>query len=92
MRIGIDIRKYSDFGIGTYIQNLLTEYCKNEDLELTLFASDDQITRLNQTMRATFIAENSGKYSLQELFSLSKKANGPNIDLLHVPHYTLPVI
>ena len=91
MRIGIDIRKYNDFGIGTYIQNLLVEYSKCTDIELTLFATPEQILQHRERMRGIFIAENSTKYSVQELFSLSRKANGTNIDLLHEPHYTLPL-
>lgn len=90
MRIGIDIRKYFDFGIGTYIQNLLAEFNKNNHLALTYFATDEQKIILHHSLSGTFVAENSAKYSLQELFSVSKSANTSQIELLHVPHYTLP--
>jgi len=91
MRVGIDIRKYFDFGIGTYIQNLLAEFSKNNLLEMTYFATDEQKIVLQNSLNGKFVSENSSKYSLQELFSLSKNANADSIDLLHVPHYTLPL-
>lgn len=91
MRIGIDIRKYSDFGIGTYIQNLLVEFHKQSAHEYVYFAADEQRALLQRSFSGSFVLENSPKYSLKELYSLSQKANAEHLNVLHVPHYTLPV-
>lgn len=91
MRVGIDIRKYYDFGIGTYIQNILAEFQKQNKHEFIYFASDEQKKILRQWLNSAFVSENSPKYSLKELFSLSWEANAQHLDLFHAPHYTLPV-
>jgi glycosyltransferase involved in cell wall biosynthesis len=91
MRIGIDIRKYYDYGIGTYIQNLTNVFQTQSDLDCVYFAQDDLIPSLSNSLKGKFISDNSPKYSLQELYSVSKKANCENLQLFHAPHYTLPV-
>ncbi len=91
MRIGIDIRKYFDYGIGTYIQNLVTIYQDKPNLNCVYFAQDDLISSISNSLHGEFISDNSSKYSLQELYSVSIKANSQHIDLFHAPHYTLPI-
>lgn len=91
MRLGIDIRKYNDYGIGTYIQNLVNGYQNEPNLECIYFAQDELQKTLNNTINGRIITDNSSKYSLRELFSVSKKANAHNLDVFHAPHYTLPI-
>ncbi len=90
MRIGIDIRKYTDFGIGTYIQNLTTILQTHSELECVFFAQDELKSLLKDKLKGKIVVDNSSKYSLQELFSVSKKANTQHLDVFHSPHYTLP--
>jgi glycosyltransferase involved in cell wall biosynthesis len=92
--IGIDVRKYRDFGIGTYIQNLLEQYSKKPCGPTTLLAAPNDA----RTLAARYASEGwttainaSPKYSIQELFSLSRQARLNQLDVLHCPHYTLPV-
>ncbi|MFA6455530.1 MAG: glycosyltransferase family 1 protein [Bacteroidota bacterium] len=91
MRIGIDIRKYHDFGIGTYIQNLMNVYQHREDFDCIYFGNDDIQSEISRLKKGSFIADNSPKYSLQELTSVSKKANSQQLNLFHSPHYTYPI-
>ncbi len=91
MRIGIDIRKYYDYGIGTYIQNLINVFQNQPDLNCVYFAQDELKESLKSNLNGNFVTNNSAKYSLQELFSVSRKANAQHLDLFHAPHYTLPV-
>lgn len=89
--IGIDVRKYRDFGIGTYIQNLLEQYRLSHEQGITLFAapSDAQAIAALYGMKTETNA--SMKYSLGELFTLSRQAVHNKLDVLHCPHYTLPL-
>jgi alpha-1,3-rhamnosyl/mannosyltransferase len=91
MRIGIDIRKYQDYGIGTYIQNLVNAFQSQPDLDCIYYASDDFRSDGLDLQKGKIVTDSSPKYSLQELISLSKKANSDFLDLYHAPHYTLPV-
>ena len=91
MRIGIDIRKYYDYGIGTYIQNLVSSFQNQSDLNCVYFGQDDLKLSLANSLNGEFISDNSKKYSLQELYTVSKRANIQRLDLFHSPHYTLPI-
>jgi len=91
MRIGLDIRKYYDYGIGTYIQNIVNNFQIQKEIECVYFAQDNLISSISNSLKGEFIADNSPKYSLQELYTVSKKANLCRLDLFHSPHYTLPV-
>ena len=91
MRIGIDIRKYQDYGIGTYIQNLVNAFQNQSDLDCIYYASDDFRSDGMNIRRGKIVTDSSPKYSLQELISLSRKANSDHVDLYHSPHYTFPI-
>jgi glycosyltransferase involved in cell wall biosynthesis len=92
VRIGIDARKLHDFGIGTYIRNLLrqlarldhnTEYvllCRPEDRE-TLGA-------LGANFRA--VSETAENYSLSEQLRIPLALKREGVTLFHAPHYVLP--
>jgi len=90
MRIGIDVRKYRDFGIGTYIQNLLHALDSQTDHDVVMFVSPSDEQKIRQSHRGTVVLNSSAKYSLSELFTLSAQANDHQVDLFHSPHYTLP--
>ncbi len=92
MRIAIDARKLHDFGIGTYIRNLLkhlalldqdTEFvplCRPQDTEA--------IRTLGPNFRPLPIA--SKPYSVAEQFTLPARLVPEHVALLHEPHYVLP--
>jgi glycosyltransferase involved in cell wall biosynthesis len=92
MRIAIDARKLHDFGIGTYIRNILlglarldqqTEYivlCRPRDVEL---AND-----LGANFRA--VPETARPYSLAEQIAIPVSLVRERAHLLHEPHYVLP--
>jgi glycosyltransferase involved in cell wall biosynthesis len=88
MRIVLDARKYFDFGIGTYIQNLIPRIGTYCDLAVLLAPEDtDRITFPHPIEK---IVNDSGKYSMRELRSIAKDANRLKADVFHVPHYTVP--
>jgi len=71
VRIGIDARKLHDFGIGTYIRNLLKQLARiDHDTEFVLFSRPEDcagIASLGENFRA--VAHRAGNYSVAEQFS-----------------------
>jgi len=92
VRIGIDARKLHDFGIGTYIRNLLrhlarmddrTEYvvvCRPEDREA--------LASLGANFRA--VPESAGNYTVSEQVRIPLVLRREGVTLFHAPHYVLP--
>jgi len=91
MRIGIDVRKLNDFGIGTYLRNLLEHLAKKDPKNnYILFCPSppDSLDLPGPNFRK--VVESAGKYSLQELIRLPLQMKYYKLDLFHAPHYTLP--
>ncbi len=85
--IGIDIRKLGDYGIGTYIRNLLVELDKlGGEHKYLLFRKPDEKTDSLPLGMETRV-EKSRLYSPLEPFKLGRSARREGIDLLHCPHY-----
>jgi glycosyltransferase involved in cell wall biosynthesis len=94
VRIGIDARKRHDFGIGTYIRNLLRELAKlDRQTDYVVFCNpgDVEETRaLGDNFRA--VPERSGPYSITEQLSIPLAVKRERLDLFHSPHYVLPAL
>jgi glycosyltransferase involved in cell wall biosynthesis len=90
VNVGIDARKYFDFGIGTYIRNLAGVFDRQTGDQFTYFVSPDDAGRISRTHRGSTIVNRSKKYSVRELVSMSLQANRAGISVFHAPHYTLP--
>jgi len=94
VRITIDIRKLHDFGIGTYVRNLLRELNKiDHDTDYILLCqhdNDDFLKQLGENFNT--LVDRSGHYSLREQISIPIKVSHSSSDLFHVPHYVLPAL
>jgi glycosyltransferase involved in cell wall biosynthesis len=92
MRIAIDARKLHDFGIGTYIRNLVHELAKLDPAsEYVLFARPGDLAEVAGTgPNVRGIAETAGAYSFREQYRLPMAARRAGADLYHAPHYVLP--
>lgn len=92
MRIAIDARKLHDFGIGTYVQNLLRQLARLDGKhEYVIFCvkSDEQVLAdLGPQFR--IVIDNSQPYSLLEQLSIPARLAQERVDLFHSPHYVLP--
>ena len=92
MRIGIDVRKLHDFGIGTYIRNLLRQLARlDHTSEFVLFCRPEDRTAvgtLAQNFRA--VPVNAGNYSVAEQITLPWAVRREGVTLFHAPHYVLP--
>jgi len=90
--IVIDARKYFDYGIGTYIQELIAQLCvQDHENRYSLVVSDGEADKSVGPAKWSQSAVGYGKYSLSELLFLGRHAlRGLKGDLFHIPHYTLP--
>jgi len=92
--IGIDARKLGDFGIGTYIYNLVRALAEiDQENQYVLFVGTpgrDLLADLPDNFRLVF--EHAPPYSVRELVALSWKLLRLRLDLYHATHYVLPAI
>ncbi len=92
MRIGIDARKLHDFGIGTYIRNLLRQLARiDRTSEFVLFCRPQDVTAL-ASLGENFrpVAEAAGNYSVAEQLRIPLALKRHGVTLFHAPHYVLP--
>ncbi|MEX1127218.1 MAG: glycosyltransferase family 1 protein [Vicinamibacterales bacterium] len=94
MRIAIDARKLRDYGIGTYIRNLvrnLARIDRTTDYVLIVQPSDVEIaSELGDNFRT--VPDWSGNYSVREQLSIPLDLRREKVDLFHAPHYVLPAL
>jgi glycosyltransferase involved in cell wall biosynthesis len=92
MRVAIDARKLHDFGIGTYIRNLLRQLARiDRETEYVLLsrAADLELTsQLGPNFRS--VLEPSPNYSLREQVHVPWVLRRERPDVFHAPHYVLP--
>ncbi len=94
MRVAIDVRKLHDFGVGTYVRNLVGELARlDHDTEYVLLCRRDDLglgSKLGENFRT--VANSSGHYSLGEQISIPINVGRAAPDLFHTPHYVLPAL
>lgn len=92
MRICIDARKLDDFGIGTYIRNLLAGLAQiDSEFEYFVLVSDKAVAQIEPLGdRFHPVVENAPGYSLRELMAVSSQLRRLRPDLFHATHYVLP--
>ena len=92
MRIAIDARKLHDYGIGTYVRNLLRHLSRlDRETEYVLicrFHDCGFAAELGENFRA--VVESSPAYSIREQFLVPMDLRREGVDLFHAPHYVLP--
>jgi glycosyltransferase involved in cell wall biosynthesis len=92
MRVAIDARKLHDFGIGTYIRNLLRHLARiDQHTEYVLLCGEADLgvaAQLGPNFRA--VLEPSPNYSVREQFHVPWVLRRERPDLYHAPHYVLP--
>ncbi|MGB7219641.1 MAG: glycosyltransferase family 1 protein [Vicinamibacterales bacterium] len=92
MRIGIDARRLHDFGIGTYIRNLLRQLARidhqSEFVVLCRPMDRDALSSLGENFR--LIPEHAKTYSVAEQITVPLALRREGVELFHAPHYVLP--
>jgi glycosyltransferase involved in cell wall biosynthesis len=93
-RIAIDARKWRDYGIGTYVRNIVRAlalidtantyflFCHHEDVPTLKDLSENFVP----------VVDESPGYSLREHWSLPSQLRKLGADLFHEPHYVLPLL
>jgi glycosyltransferase involved in cell wall biosynthesis len=93
MKIAIDARKWRDFGIGTYVRNLV-RHLASLDRETTYFLfcnAADEATLRDLAANFVPVVDGSAGYGVREHLSIPWKLRRLGADLLHVPHYVRPL-
>jgi glycosyltransferase involved in cell wall biosynthesis len=92
VRVGIDARKLHDYGIGTYVRNLLNELARqDDDAEYSLLcapADVEAVRALGPRFQPCVIR--AGNYSVAEQWSVPWALARSRLDLFHAPHYVVP--
>jgi glycosyltransferase involved in cell wall biosynthesis len=92
VRIAIDARKLRDYGIGTYVRNLLRHLPrldkKNEYVVLCGKADCGTVEEFGENLRA--VPELAPGYSVREQLQVPLDLRREGVDLFHAPHYVLP--
>jgi hypothetical protein len=93
-KIAIDVRKWRDYGIGTYVRNLVRHLAHlDRDTTYFLFCDPaDEATLRDLAENFVPVVDSSRGYRLQEHISIPLKLRRLGVDLLHSPHYVLPLL
>ena len=94
MKIAIDVRKWRDYGIGTYVRNLVRHLARldHETTYFLLCELSDEATLRDLAENFVPVVEASAGYSLREHFSIPRQLRRLRADLFHSPHYVLPLM
>lgn len=93
-RVGIDARRLKDFGIGSYIRNLLEAIARRPEAAAYRFRvyarSEDRGAVPALPGNFEIVEENSAGYSVAELTRFSWRLMRDRLDLFHATHYVIP--
>jgi glycosyltransferase involved in cell wall biosynthesis len=91
VRIAIDTRKLHDYGIGTYVRNLVRELARQQfdDAYVLLCRPEDATFVESLGPRFEALVDRSRNYSAREQLSIPLALNRARVDLFHAPHYVV---
>jgi glycosyltransferase involved in cell wall biosynthesis len=94
VKIAIDVRKWRDFGIGTYVRNLVRHLARlDHETTYFLFCHEaDQATLRDLAENFVPVVDSSPGYSVREHLSIPLKLRRLGAELLHAPHYVRPLL
>lgn len=99
MKIGIDCRLFSSrfTGIGRYTHELVENFIRlNNKLknphQLILFFNNPEYKNFKTSNSVKKILVNARHYSLAEQFIFLNKLNKENLDMVHFPHFNVPIL
>ncbi|HEX5473020.1 MAG TPA: glycosyltransferase family 1 protein [Vicinamibacterales bacterium] len=94
MRIAIDARKLRDYGIGTYVRNLLRQLARIDRASEYVLLCQQQDCQMAAELGENFraVPESSPAYSIREQFRVPLDVRRERANLFHAPHYVLPAL
>jgi glycosyltransferase involved in cell wall biosynthesis len=92
VRIAIDARKWRDYGIGTYVRNLLRHLARLDRATEYVVLCNERDRSVAAELGENFrpVADASPGYSIREQVTVPLDLRRERIDLFHTPHYVLP--
>lgn len=90
-RVGIDARLWSESGVGRYIRNLITKLSKLDHNNQYFIFLQKQNLEIKLPKNFTKVEVNIPWYSLSEQINLPGVLNKLNLDLVHFPHFNVPI-
>jgi len=94
VKIAIDVRKWNDYGIGTYVRNVVRHLARfDHETTYLLFCNPaDEPTLRDLAGNFVPVVDGSARYGLREHVSIPLKLRRLGADLLHSPHYVRPLL
>lgn len=95
MRIGIDARMWNEKGIGRYIRGLikaLAELALSDSFVLFCLAKDRAVIEEIVPKEWELVTVDIRWYTLQEQLQLPFYLYAAKLDVLHVPHFNIPIL
>lgn len=96
MRVGIDVRMWSQSGVGRYIRNLVKQiYVLDTKNEYVLFAKSEDIHDIEPNItpsRWRIIPTTLRWHSAAEQLMMPSFLNSHHLDLVHFPYFSLPIL
>jgi glycosyltransferase involved in cell wall biosynthesis len=91
VRIAIDARKLHDYGIGTYVRNLISGLAKQDgdDAYVLLCRKADMEFVSSLGPRFEALRVDAGNYSVREQLTVPLALARARVDLFHAPHYVV---
>ena len=91
VRLAVDARKLTDFGIGTYLCSLLRGLEERRDVELSVVVRPGHEARLHELAPSAKVLSTAARgYSLAEHIQLPATLWRERVDVVHIPHYVVP--
>lgn len=92
LRVGIDARLYQEKGLGRYIKNLLENLQEiDKKNKYFIFLLKDDFRDLKFAKNFHKILADFRWYTVKEQLQFPKILNSYDLDLLHVPHFNVPI-
>lgn len=90
-RIAIDARKLHDFGIGTYVRNLLQEFARLSTADTYVLICRPEDVGFVKALGPRFEPwpDTSANYSIREQLTVPLDLRRAKVDLFHAPHYVV---
>ncbi len=93
MRLALDARKLTDYGIGTYLTALVRGLAARSDVQLTLVVREGHEERARVLApEARLVTVGARGYTVAEHFAVPAALWRERFDLVHFPHYVLPAL
>ena len=92
MRVAMDIRKLRDYGIGTYVRNIVSQIAQLDSENEYVLISRPEDLEFTQTLGPNIrgVISTARNYLVREQFSIPSIVRRERVDVFHAPHYVLP--